>query len=328
MFVQLVFLAMVYLVKGDLGMKFRRFGKLPLWRFIGPLIVVAAIYWAGPAKVWAVLSSADIRLVAAVITLAIPMVVIKAIRWRILLRCYGIELGFRDSVSMYATGIVFSTVTPGRVGDMVKIVMLVKRGNSIGKAIACNIIDRLFDVVLVVVASYVGMWYFSSQFGAHLHIVNIIIVIGVVLLLVFVLKRHLIKKMAIKLIPVQYRPGARESWNEITGGFWKNRVGRILLLGLWTIVFWGVWFVAMYLCAMALELDVSFVYFSACAAIATVFSLFPITVAGVGTRDAAFILLLGQIGIARQESLALSSLILAVFLVNCGVLYLISVILK
>ena len=39
---------------------------------------------------------------------------------------------------------------------------------------------------------------------------------------------------------------------------------------------------------------------------------------GAGTRDAAFILLLGQMGIARQESLALSSLILAVFLVNCG----------
>jgi uncharacterized membrane protein YbhN (UPF0104 family) len=79
---------------------------------------------------------------------------------------------------------------------------------------------------------------------------------------------------------------------------------------------------------MALEFDVSFVYFSACAVIAMVFSLLPITVAGVGTRDAAFILLLGQIEIARQESLALSSLILAIFLVNCGVLYLISAILK
>ena len=100
--------------------------------------------------------------------------------------------------------------------------------------------------------------------------------------------------MAIKLIPVQYSPGARESWNEIIGDFWKNRVSRVLLLVLWTIVFWGVWFVAMFLCAMALEFDVSFVYFSACAVIAMVFSLLPITVAGVGTRDAAFILLLGS----------------------------------
>lgn len=309
-------------------MKFKRLGKVPLWRLIGPVIVVAAIWWAGPGKVWGVLSIADVRVVAVVLLLSIPMVTIKAVRWRILLRCYDIELSFRDSVSMYATGIVFSTVTPGRVGDMVKILMLVKRGCSAGKAIACNVLDRLFDVTLIVIAGYAGMWYFSGQFGAHLRVVNIIIVIVVGLLVVFVLKRHLIKKMAIKLIPAQYEATARESWNEIVGGFWRNPVGQLLSLGFWTVVFWGVYFCAMYLCAVALELDVSFIYMSACAVIAMLFSLLPITVAGIGTRDATFILLLGQIGIERQESLALSALILAVFLVNCAVLYLISVILK
>ena len=321
------FAASLWFVK-DLDMKFKRLGKVPLWRLIGPVIVVAAIWWAGPGKVWGVLSIADVRVVAVVLLLSIPMVTIKAVRWRILLRCYDIELSFRDSVSMYATGIVFSTVTPGRVGDMVKILMLVKRGCSAGKAIACNVLDRLFDVTLIVIAGYAGMWYFSGQFGAHLRVVNIIIVIVVGLLVVFVLKRHLIKKMAIKLIPAQYEATARESWNEIVGGFWRNPVGQLLSLGFWTVVFWGVYFCAMYLCAVALELDVSFIYMSACAVIAMLFSLLPITVAGIGTRDATFILLLGQIGIERQESLALSALILAVFLVNCAVLYLISVILK
>ncbi len=134
--------------------------------------------------------------------------------------------------------------------------------------------------------------------------------------------------MAVKLIPSQYQPAARESWNEIVGGFWRNPLGRLLSLGFWTIVFWCVWFCAMYLCTVALELEVPFIYMGACAAMAMVISLLPITVAGVGTRDAAFILLLGQIGIERQESLALSALILAVFLVNCVVLYVISVVLK
>jgi len=284
-------------------MKFKRLGKVPLWRLIGPVIVVAAIWWAGPGKVWGVLSIADVRVVAVVLLLSIPMVTIKAVRWRILLRCYDIELSFRDSVSMYATGIVFSTVTPGRVGDMVKILMLVKRGCSAGKAIACNVLDRLFDVTLIVIAGYAGMWYFSGQFGAHLRVVNIIIVIVVGLLVVFVLKRHLIKKMAIKLIPAQYEATARESWNEIVGGFWRNPVGQLLSLGFWTVVFWGVYFCAMYLCAVALELDVSFIYMSACAVIAMLFSLLPITVAGIGTRDATFILLLGQIGIERQSGI-------------------------
>jgi uncharacterized protein (TIRG00374 family) len=129
--------------------KFKRLKKIPLWRLIGPAVVVAAIYLAGPAKVWAVLSNTDLKFVVTAAALAIPLVIIKVIRWRILLHNYDIELAFRNSTSMYAIGMVLSAVTPGRVGDLVKIVLLIKKGCSAAKAIASNILDRLFDVVFV-----------------------------------------------------------------------------------------------------------------------------------------------------------------------------------
>jgi len=290
--------------------------------------VIAALYWAGPAKVWAVLSKADIRFIAAAITLAIPMVLIKGIRWEILLRGYDINLGFRESTSMYATGMIFSAVTPGRIGDMVKIILLMKKGSSIGKAVACNVLDRLYDVAFVVLAGYAGMWYFSGQFTSQLHIVNIVFIVAIALLFLFMLKRHLFKRLAIRLIPAQYRSVVRDSWNEIIGGFWENQKTRILPLIGCTITFWFIQLSAIYLCGLGLGLDVSFIYLSACAVIATALSLTPITIAGIGTRDAVFILLLGQIGIAREESLALSSIALAVYLLNCVVFYLFSVIFK
>ena len=291
---------------------------------IGPAVVIAAIYWAGPTKVWAVLSKTDLKLVAFAITLAIPLAFIKGIRWKTLLHSYDIDITLRESTSMYTIGMILSAVTPGRIGDMVKIVLLIKKGCSIGKSIACNILDRLFDVVFVLLAGYAGMCYFSNRFAAQLHVINIISVVVLVLLFVIILKRHLIKKLATKLIPTQYRPAARESWNEITSVFWKNGKGRLLLLAFWTIVFWLTQFYAVYLCGLSLGLDIPFIYLSACATVATVLSLLPITVAGVGTRDTVFILLLGQIGIARQESLALSTLALAVFLFNCVIFYIIS----
>jgi uncharacterized protein (TIRG00374 family) len=309
-------------------MRLRRLEKVWLWHLVGPVVVVAAIWWAGPTKVWAVLSNASLRLVVIAIALSIPLAIIKGIRWQILLRNYDIELTFCDSMSMYATGMVLSAVTPGRIGDMVKIVMLINKGCGIGKAIASNIFDRLFDVAFVLLAGYGGMWYFSQNFTSQLQIVNIIFVIVLVLLVVLVLKRQLMKKLAIKLVPSQYRSTAIESWNEIISGLLKKRSRRIFWLILWTIVFWLVQFSAIYLCGLALEVDVSFIYLSACAAVAMILSLLPITVAGVGTRDAIYILLLGQVGIAQQQSLALSSLVLVVFLINCVVFYLISVIFK
>ena len=286
--------------------------------------MAAAIYWAGPAKVWEVLSKAELRFVAAAVALAVPLVLIKGVRWKILLHSYDIAMGLRESTGMYATGMVLSAVTPGRVGDMVKIVLLIRRGCGVAKAIACNIVDRLFDVAFVVAAGYTGMWCFWRTFGTQLYTASIVGVVALGLLVVLVVKRKLIKRFVARLIPRQYRSAAKESWNEIAGGFWRKGKSRFLLLALLTIVFWLVQFYAVYLCGRSLGLDIPFVYLGGCTAVASVLSLLPITVAGVGTRDATFMLLLGQMGIARQESLALSGLALAVFLVNCVIFYIIS----
>lgn len=307
-------------------MIFERIKKNWIWRLIGPFAVIAAIYWAGPAKVWAVLSNADLKFIALAIALAIPLAVIKGIRWKILLGSYDIKLGFADSISMYSTGMVLSAVTPGRIGDMIKIVLLVKRGCSIAKAIASNIFDRLFDVGFVLFAGYAGMWYFSGHFASQLHIINIVGVIVLAVLVVLALKRNLIKKLAGKLIPPQYKNDVKESWDQLVNSFWRNQTYRILLIIFWTIVFWMLQFFAIYLCGSALGIKVSFIYLSACAAIAAILSLLPITVAGIGTRDAVFILLLGRIEVAQPQSLALSNLVLATFLANCTIFYIISVV--
>ena len=311
-----------------MNIKFKLSKKVTLWRLIGPAVVIAAVYWAGPVKVWAVLSKADLRFVAAAVAMAIPLALVKGIRWKVLLGSYNIGLGFRDSTGMYAVGMVLSAVTPGRIGDFVKIVMLIKKGCTVGRAIAANIFDRLFDVGFVLLTGYCGMWYFSENFASQLNVINIIFAASLVLVVVFILKGQLVKKMAIKLVPAQFRSVARQSWNEMVSGFLNNRISRFLLIIFWTVVFWLLQFYAIYLCSVALGVGVSFIYLSACAAVAAVLSLLPITVAGLGTRDAVFILLLGQMGIARQQSLALSAMVLAVFLVNCAVFYIISVVCK
>ncbi len=309
-------------------MKSIRLQKKWLWHLIGPVVVMAAIWWAGPVKVWAVLSKADPTFIAAAIVLTIPMALIKGIRWRLLLDSYDIKLSFADSTSMYATGMFFSAVTPGRVGDLVKIAMLIKRGYSTAKSVACNIIDRLFDVGMVLLTGYAGMWYFSGRFASQLRLINTCGVIILALSAIFVAKRHLIKKTAAKLIPNRYRSVAGESWNEIAGGLSKGRVVHKLLMVLWTVLFWAIYFTAIYLCGLAVGIHVSFFYISGCAAVAMLLSLLPITVAGAGTRDTVFVLLLGQIGIAREQCLAFSALVLTLFLLNCAIFYLISIIFK
>jgi uncharacterized protein (TIRG00374 family) len=296
-----------------------------LWHLIGPVIVVVAVYLAGPVKVWAVLSEGDLRFIAGAVILAIPMVLIKGIRWFVLLDSYDIKLPFAESTGIYAAGMLFSAITPGRVGDLVKIAILIKKGYSAAKAIACNILDRLFDVATVLLAGTAGMWYFSAQFASHLRIINIVGAALLALLVLWVAKRHSVKKIATKLIPNRYHSVAGESWNEIAGGFGRDRIGHKLLIAVCTVLFWAIYFSAIYLCGLAVGVNVSFFYVSACAAVAMLLSMLPITVAGVGTRDAVFVLLLGQIGIEKHQSLAFSTLVLGLFLINCIIFYIVSI---
>lgn len=295
------------------------------WRLIGPVVVVAAIWWAGPMQVWAVLSGADLALVAAALGLAIPFALIKGLRWRALLRGYQIRLGFGESTGMYAMGMTMAAVTPGHLGDFIKALSLIRRGYGIAQAIASNVFDRLLDVAFVLLAGYGGMCFFSQYFSSQLRMLNVIAAALLVGGVIAVSRRRVLKKFVAKLVPAQYRPVVQQSWNEVVSGILcQGVVGSIQLAGL-TVVFWMAQFLAAYLCSMALGLSVSFLYLAACLAVVTVASFVPITVAGVGVRDAILVLLLGQIGIARQESLALSSLILAVFVGNCIVFYVISV---
>jgi len=294
------------------------------WRWIGPVVVVAIIAWAGPAKVWAMLARANLWLVVAALGMAVPLAVIKGIRWQMLLRTYQIDLPLGRSISMYAMGMTMAAVTPGHVGDFMKIFPLLQEGHAVARALACNVVDRLLDVAFVFLAGYAGMWYFSQSFSPQVRIVSLLAAVGLLAVVAAVARFHLVRKMAIRLVPAKYRSVIRDSWNDVVLGLFGHRFGRAVLLGLGTVVFWAGQFLAVFLCAKALALNVSFVYLSACVAIVTVASFVPITVAGAGTRDAIFIVLLSQTGVARQESVALSSLVLAVFAINCVTFYLMS----
>lgn len=301
-----------------------RLRALLSWRLIGPAVVVLAIVWAGPVQVWRVLSAADLRVVGAALALAIPLALIKGIRWRALLAGGGVSLSLRESTSMYAMGMTLGAVTPGRLGDFAKVIPLRRHGCPIGRGIAYSLLDRLLDVAFVLLAGYAGLWYFSQRFTTRLWTLNLIAAGALLCGLLAFTRRALIMRLALRLVPSQHHPAFRQCVAEVSAVFRGRSILRGLLLAGLTVGFWFVQFYAVYLCSVALSLDIPFIFLTACVAVVTVASFVPITIAGAGTRDALFILLLAPLGVGREQSVALSSLVLAVFLCNCVVFYLVS----
>ncbi len=86
----------------------------------------------------------------------------------------------------------------------------------------------------------------------------------------------------------------------------------------------ALYFVSAYFCAVAIGISLGFVDIVVGSSVAAVLALLPVTVAGIGTRDAAFAVIFAQRGVDPQHAVALSSLILAWMLVNCVFFLLIS----
>jgi uncharacterized protein (TIRG00374 family) len=304
----------------------RRMWKRLSWRLIGPFVLVAAVWWAGPSRVWAVLAGTRWAFFAAALSLAFPLALGKGTRWRVLLRGYRIHLRFNEAVGMYAMGMTMAGVTPGRLGDFVKVFPLVRRGHGIGRAVFCSIVDRLIDMAFIVLAGCASFFYIAPLLSAPFRTLSLLAAIGIVVLAFSKRWLPLARRAVLRLAPVRHHDAVSEFWSEMVSGsfVWHGR--RAATISSLTVGAWGVQCATAFLCAQALNLPVSFLYLSACLAIATVASFLPITVAGVGTRDAVFLGLLQPAGLSRQEILALSSLLLAVFLCNCILFYLISIV--
>lgn len=296
------------------------------WRWIGPIAVVLVILWAGPGAIWDILRNINLAIFAMALLLAFPIAAVKGVRWHMMLAGHDASPGLRHATGIYAMGMTLAAVTPGHLGDFVKIVPMTRSGCSVSRAIAFNIFDRVLDVGAIVVTACAGMaWYFADTFQNQLKTIALVGIAILAVTLLFFAKHRAILRGLLRLAPKKYATLLQDAWNDIVSAVTDMPGRSLVAIVLTTAAFWIGWYLEVHICANALGLKIPFLYLSACIAIATMASFVPITVAGAGTRDAVFIVLLGYIGLQQQQSIALSTLLLVVFVLNSIVFYLVSI---
>jgi uncharacterized membrane protein YbhN (UPF0104 family) len=89
---------------------------------------------------------------------------------------------------------------------------------------------------------------------------------------------------------------------------------------LWTVVAWAFYFAALFTLADALAIQVSRVLLTATGAVAALSSLLPVTISGLGAREAIYIAVLSAHAVPGEKAVALSLLHLSVMTVTAIVL--------
>lgn len=281
-------------------------------RLLGIALSVVAIAVVGPRKVVSGLGAANPWLVAIAAVAVFPLLAPKARRWQIILADFGIALPWRDAFRFYAIGLWAAIVTPGQLGDGLKAWYVQGRGGNLVPALASVIVDRLFDVLMLLCAASVGVAIYGSAFGAQFVVVGALTV--VTLLGIAVAARPSLRRRAATLLPsvIRVRIG-RLRWVAAVQD--AHLAGTSLLLALgWSVVSFAATLARIYLCFRAVEVRLSLMTFIAVVGLSSLAGL--LSVSGIGTRDWALIALLGREGIGHETALAASFLILFLNLTN------------
>lgn len=288
------------------------------FRLLGPAVFLTILATADLRPTFAALNTLPLPTVTAGYLLFLPQLMLRSMRWRLLVHDQGHRMGVLESVSAYAFSILMGTVTPGRLGEFIKVAHLRAQGQPYSKAAVSVIADRVLDILILVVLCAVGGPLLLGVPGAILGAAALGMACTTVGAYLALRSRRLTQSARRVLEPLVARVGrdhfaaSGEVLRSLAAIRWRTIVLGLAL----SAIAWAVNYFAIFLFARGLGITVSFFELSVVAAATSLAVLLPVTVLGVGTRDVMLIGLLGTCGVPSESALSLSVVMLSLLLAN------------
>jgi len=241
--------------------------------------------------------------------LLIPIVnIATTFRWWIVCRNLAMNVSFRELFQVFYISWFYGVIPISGTSALSKIIHLKENGTPIGKTITSLTIDKLFDIMGLMFFGLFGFIYFPrgllggkllwSFYGGLIFIMFLILVSGKKFWesLTGLLKQYTTKKL--QNVGISFEEGIKQFWSGFNLKFFAIILGFSVALGLLRSL-------VLYVLAVALHLNVTFPLMVGCRALIGIVNIIPITVSGLGTRDAVLLLALPLAGVSREAALAL-----------------------
>jgi uncharacterized protein (TIRG00374 family) len=298
------------------------------------LVVTLALYalvfyWTDASAIAGELGRAQLAPVVVGVLLYMAGQAVSAWKWQILLVPVRLDVPYLKVLAFYFTGMFFNLFLPTIVGgDAVKALLLARETGAPARATMSVFMERNVGLCALMIVA-IGAAELAPPvvlFGMSLRLLTWVLAAGYAAANV-VLMSPLVYRIADRVIAVT--PLARlqhraESLYQAIAPY-KSTPGRILASVCLSFVFQGIVIAVVFLNARALALDVPLAAVAVFVPLVSLAGMVPVSVNGLGVREALYILLFGRIGVPVETAVSLALLYLAVtFLASLpgGVAYL------
>ncbi len=253
-------------------------------------------------------------------------------RWAMLLRAIKIHLPFKKIITSFSGGIFFSLFLPSTIGgDLVRSVDLAAETRRPREVVATVFLDRLSGYIGLVILALIAMvfgWEFVVEDRSILF--SMYIIIGLLAAILSVLFNKFLYQKINRLLSApgagRIREAIRNLHHEIHvfRQHKKTIVNNIIL----SVFIQAITPLSFYIVALSLGIKVGILYFFIFLPLIGAITLLPISIGGLGLRDATTVFFFAKVGVSKDFAFAMSLLnfsFIALFAGIGGLIYVLTV---
>jgi uncharacterized membrane protein YbhN (UPF0104 family) len=229
---------------------------------------------------------------------------LAAVRWQVLLNGAGLHPRLRLSLRAYWIGLFANNLLPtGFGGDAVRAWLIAPRGAALARSLTSVLVDRASAFTLLVPIAWLGVVLGGDDVPGSLAVflacLTAVGAIGAVVAVAVLRRRGLGR-----FLPAPLRPWAAEVARTLRRyGAQRERVVEIVLLA---ISFQVLMVGATWVLSESLGLDIDPALLAVVLPLVLAATLIPVSIAGFGVREGAFVALLGEAGVSSGDAVLLS----------------------
>ena len=281
---------------------------------IGIIILVYIIYSLDFEKIKTAFLSVHPLFVLLALSLTLPRMLIRNTAWQMIQKEQKIKISYWKSLKILLIGFFYSAITPGYLGHLMRIpYMKEETKQPYGKLFVNVFIEvslRAFSIYMMITLGLLLVINLSYEMFNILTIWVIWVLIVAIILLFFIKKERgekLLFTLVKYLIPMKLKKDTKSFFDTFYNDF--PQVKKLVIPFILGAITWVIAFSQEYILVVDLDLNIPYHYFLLLFPLANVAGFIPITLGGLGVREATGILIFTTLFAVSQEEILVVSLL-------------------
>lgn len=288
----------------------------------GIILFIYVLWRFDPGKILTVFSTLPPFYALLCFLSIIPFLLVVNFEWQILLKKQHIHVSYRYSLKNYFIGYFYGFITPGGLGNYLRALYLREESNTpLPKCISNILTLNTIDLIALFIISSIGGVFLLGQ-HPYLFLISLVALISVTAIFIFFIRQNKSKRLFEKLLQTQIFQTAQRYMDDPIETFYEDlpRFKDLRLPFLISFFSYVVFFTELYLIAQLFGITVPYLTLFFMFAISATVASIPISIHGIGTRDATLIALLSTYSISPENSISFTLFWFTVFWVTPSII--------